>query len=124
MERPRDFLTRLQDRVKRFSNRIVVVPNGQSASIVVFGAIDDEASRLIDTSVRDLLETGVKELRVDLGNSDRIEPAGAARFRLTLAAATDRGGKAVFVALSETIARQLRRAGIVGHFELDEPFAS
>jgi anti-anti-sigma regulatory factor len=124
MERPRDFLTRLQDRVKRFSSRIVVVPNGQSASILVFGAIDDDASQLIDTSVRDLLKAGVKEVRVDLANSDRIEPAGAARFRLTLAAAEDRGARAVFVALSETIARQLRRAGIIGHIELEGPFAS
>jgi anti-anti-sigma regulatory factor len=111
-------------RIRRFSSRIVVVPYEDAASLLVFGPIDDDASRLIDTSVRDLLKAGVKEIRVDLGNSDRIEPGGAARFRNTLAVATERGGKAVFVALSETIARQLRRAGIVGHVKLDEPFAS
>lgn len=124
MDRPRDLFMRVHHRIKRFSNRIVVVPSGETASILVFGAIDNEASRLIETSVTHLLDAGVTEIHVDLGNSDRIEPAGADRFRRTLATAAAQGARTVFVALSETIARQLRRAGIVAHVEFDEPFAS
>ena len=90
----------------------------------MFGAIDDPASQLIEVSIHDLLSSGIKEVRVDLGNADRIEPAGAERFKRSLFMAEELGGRAVFVALSETIARQLRRAGIVGHVELEAPFAS
>ncbi len=100
------------------------MPNETQASILVFGSIDDAASQLIELSIHDLLETGIQEIRVDLGNADRIEPSGAERFQRSLSMASELGGRAVFVAMSETIARQLRRAGIVGHVELEEPFAS